>query len=534
MGRVVAAALAGVACCLLGLALAVERGAGQATEPPAPNFIVIMTDDQGPGTMRALPRVQRLIGDRGAEFTNAFASFPLCCPSRATLLTGEYAHNHGAKGNNPRSGGGYRALIDPERNLAAWLQAGGYDTAFGGKWLNGLRTPRKAPPGWEEWWGLVGSGGEGLSSFYDFDIFESGGDSRHFGTRPADYQTDALTREYARPFIGAHAVDTDPFFLWLAYHPPHNGLGRDDAAGRRCSTGPPSSRRGEQSAIPAPRDARRFLRARAPRPPSFDEANMGDKPAFVRRPRLDRGEVERIDRDYGCGLASLLALDDAVESIVGKLERTGQLERTVIVFTADHGVLAGEHRISRGKNRPYEEAIDVPLLVRGPGVLPGVRIAAPVANTDTAPTILDLAGVTIPPELARPIDGESLVGQLAGKAGGGDRAILIEGRDNTTAASRGFKVRSYVGVRTRRFAYFEHRRGGFDTQADGIAARIGAGRTTGRELYDLNRDPYQLDSRDRDPRYAQARRALAGLVAGLEGCSGEGCVVAAQVPSPTR
>jgi arylsulfatase A-like enzyme len=492
-----------------------------------------MSDDQAPGMMRALPSVSRLIGARGAELENAIASFPLCCPARATLLTGQYAHNHGAKGNNPASGGGYSALRDPERNLAAWLQAGGYDTAFAGKWLNGLRTPRVAPPGWDEWWGLVGSGGEGLSSFYDFDVFEQGGEPRHFGTRAGDYQTDALTREYAQPFVAAHVADPDPFFLWLAYHPPHNGLGRDDAAGRRCSTGPPGSRAGSHSAIPAPRHARRFAHARPPRSPAFDEADVADKPALVRRrPRLDRADVERIERDYRCGLAALLSLDQAVAAIVDELRATGQLERTVIVFTADHGVLAGEHRIPRGKNQPYEEAIDVPLAIRGPGIAPGVRIAAPVVNADLAPTILELAGVNPAPELARPFDGRSLVSRLGGAAGGGERAILIEGRDSTARARRGFKVRSYVGVRTRRYSYVEYRRAGFDSRAEGIAAPIGAGRTTGRELYDLRRDPHQLESRDRDPRYSGARAALARLLVRLERCSGARCLVEARVPGP--
>jgi arylsulfatase A-like enzyme len=529
------AVLAG-ALALAGLCALAGGGAGDAgAQSVRPNFIVVMTDDQGPGMRRALSQVQRLIGDQGVEFTNALASFPLCCPSRATLLTGQYAHNHGAQGNNPRSGGGYRALRDPERNLAAWLQASGYDTAFAGKWLNGLRTPRRAPPGWDEWWGLVGSGGEGLSSFYDYDVFETGGETAHYGTGASDYQTDALTREYARPFIDAHATDPDPFFLWIAYHPPHNGLGRNDPAGRRCSSGPPSSRRGEQSAIPAPRHASRFANARLPRPPSFNEANLADKPSLIRRaPRLRAAEVERIERDYRCGLASLLALDEAVEGIVEELRGSGQLERTVILFTADHGVLAGQHRIKRGKNRPYEEAIKVPLLVRGPGVGPGARVRAPVANTDTAATILDLAGATVPDELGRTLDGVSLAPQLAGEPAARDRVVLIEGRDNTARSSRGFKVRSYVGVRTRRYAYFEHRRAGFRSIGDGIAAPIGVGRTTDRELYDLRRDPYQLASRDRDPRYADARRTLAGAVAELERCAGDRCVLEAKIPAPRR
>ena len=494
-----------------------------------------MADDLGPQMMRALPQTQRLLGERGATFSNAFASYPLCCPARATFLTGQYAHNHGAKGNSPRSGGGYRSLIDPGKNLAAWLQASGYETAFAGKWLNGFRTPRRAPPGWSSWSGLVGAGGEGLSSYYDYEIFDPVGKARRFGSTTRDYQTDALTREYALPFIEAHEASNQPFFLWLAYHPPHSGLGRDDAAGERCSEGPPDSRSGRQSAIPPPRYARRFADARLPARPSFDEADTSDKPSFMRgKPHLSDEDLEQVTRDYRCGLAALLALDDAVADIVDSLRATGQLERTVVVFTADHGVLAGEHRITRGKNRPYEEAITTPLLIRGPGVEPGVEIAAPVANADLAPTVLELAQAGMPDELARPIDGHSLAPMLAGSPPDPGRVIPIEGRGNTAEARRGFKVRSYVGVRTDRYSYVEYRRAAVDSMQAGIAAPIGAGRITDRELYDLRLDPFQLRNVARDRAYAQARSELAALTARLETCTGGACVVSEAVTGPSR
>ncbi len=510
------------------------RAPAQVPVPAGPNFIIVMSDDQAPGMMRALPTVTGRLGRRGTTFDNAFATYPLCCPARATLLTGEYAHNHGTKGNNPLSGGGYAALRDPDRTLATWLQAAGYQTGFVGKWLNGLRTPHRAPPGWSEWDGLVGEGGEGLSSFYNYDVFEPDRTPRHFGDRPADYQTDALTSQYAVPFIDAQALTPGPFFLWLAYHPPHNGVGRDDPAGRRCSQGPPASRRGRQSAIPPPRYAHSYSRARVPRPPSFDERNVRDKPKFVRRrPRLSRGDLARIDRDYRCGLAALKALDDGVARIVDHLKATGQLSNTVLMFLTDQGVMAGEHRIKRGKNRPYEEAIKVPLLMSGPRIAANSVVDAPVANTDLAPTILDLAGVQIPPELSRPIDGTSLVPVLGGAVPDPQRVVLIEGRGNVAGARRGFKVRSYVGVRTARYAYFEYRRGRFDSRQAGIDAPIGAGRTTERELYDLARDPYELRNRDRDRAYAEARRRLSDLTAALEHCSGPECVLDASVPGPS-
>jgi N-acetylglucosamine-6-sulfatase len=507
----------------------------QAQEAVGPNVIVIMSDDQAPEMMRALPTVQRELGQRGTRFTNAFASYPLCCPARATLLTGEYAHNHGTLGNNQLSGGGYQALVEPGKTLARWLQADGYATAFAGKWLNGLREPRVAPRGWDQWSGLIGEGGDGLSSYYDFDIFEPDGTPRHYGERPRDYQTDALTRDYAIPYIDAQWSDPRPFFLWLAYHPPHSGVGRNDFAGRRCSDGPPDERGSKQSAIPPARYARRYIHAPVPRPPSFNEADVSDKPKLVaRRPPLSKRDLETIDRDYRCGLAALKALDDGVADIITELRTTGQLDDTMLIFLTDQGVMAGEHRIKRGKNRPYEEAIDVPLLMRGPGIVPGGVIDAPVANIDLAPTILDYAGAVIPPELARPIDGTSLTIPLAGGPADTNRAILIEGRDNADRSRHGYKVQSYVGVRTARYAYFEYHRANYDTQAEGIAAPIGAGRATDRELYDLVRDPYELRNLARDRAYGVARTELSGMLDRLEHCEGPDCAVSGQVAGPRR
>ena len=380
-----------------------------------------MADDQGPGMMRALPTVRRLIGERGTTFANAFASYPLCCPARATLLTGQYAHNHGAQGNNPRSGGGYRALHRPgaqPRRLAAGVRLRHrLRRQVAERPAHAAASPARLGASGR---GLVGEGGEGLSSFYDYDVFEP----ERRAPRHLRHRARSTTRPTCSPATTRcrssrrRPPSPRPFFLWLAYHPPHNGVGRDDPAGRRCSDGPPDSRRGKQSAIPPPRYARRFLHAPLPRPALLRRARRRRqaRPSLRRKSRLSDADVERIERDYRCGLAALLALDDAVAEIVDGLRATGQLERTVLIFTADHGVLAGEHRIKRGKNRPYEEAISTPLLISGPGIAAGATVEAPVVNADLAPTILELAGATVPPELARPIDGVSLAAELAGAA----------------------------------------------------------------------------------------------------------------------
>ena len=384
--------------------------------------------------------------------------------------------------------------------------------------------------------GLVGAGGESLSSFYDYDLFEANGvPARHYGDARRDYQTDVLLRDYALPLIGTQAATPEPFFLWLAVHPPHDGVGRDDPAGRRCTVGEPDSRTGKQSAIPAPRHAKRFGGARPPHPPSFDEQDLSDKPSFMRsRGPLTQQDLELIGLNYECGLAALLSVDEAVRSIVLALAAVGP--------ALEHGAdLHLRQRRPRGpapgqggKNRPYEEAIRVPLMISGPNIPAGVTPKGPVANTDLAPTLLDLAQTGVPPDLARPIDGASQVAALRNGVTDVGRVVLLEGRDNVARSKHGSKARSYVGVRTDRYAYVEHHRASASSKNAAIALPIGAGPTTDIELYDLQRDPYELESRHRDRSYAAARRVLARLTADLEDCAGAECVVSASVPGPTR
>ena len=230
-------------------------------------------------------------------------------------------------------------------------------------------APRAA--GWNEWDGLVGEGGEGLSSFYDYDVFEPDGGPRHFGDRPADYQTDALTREYALPFIDAQAAR--PRVRSSSGSPttrPHNGVGRDDPAGPSLLGGSARDPQGQ-----AERDPAAALRARLldrPRPaPAVVRRARRQRQAEVRSPpsaACARGPRPQIDARLPVRARGAAALDDAVARIVDHLEATAQLSNTVLVFLTDQGVMAGEHRIKRGKNRPYEEAIKVPLLMRGPRI----------------------------------------------------------------------------------------------------------------------------------------------------------------------
>jgi arylsulfatase A-like enzyme len=201
----------------------------------------------------------------------------------------------------------------------------------------------------------------------------------------------------------------------------------------------------------------------------------------------------------------------------------------VLVFLTDQGVMAGEHRIKRGKNKPYEEALKIPLMISGPGVLPGQTITAPVSNADIAPTLLNLAGATMPKRSARTLDGTSLAGDLAGISAPPGRVVPIEGRDRVGRSRHGYKVLSYAGVRTARYSYVEYRRATFASRSEGIHARLGAGRTTETELYDLARDPYELKNLAKNPRYQAIRRQLSSLTEQLENCSGADCVTTAVI-----
>jgi N-acetylglucosamine-6-sulfatase len=523
-----AAAAAAILACVLAPLVAVrdDRATGAVRKP---NIVLITTDDQTLASLRVMDHVQRLLVERGASFETAISTFPLCCPSRASWITGQYAHNHGVIDNHARNGGGYEALRDPARVLPAWLDAAGYDTALVGKWLHDYRTLEPAP-GWDRFWALTGPT---MVNYYDYEITDSRGGRVRYGEAATDYVSDVLTREYAVPYIRAHATDPDPFFLHVSYTAPHWGRGRNDAAGRRCANGKPFAFE-TAKAKPAPRDGGAFARARLPKPPSFNEADMSDKPGAVRgRDRLDRRSIEALTERYRCELASLLAVDRAVAEIDAELERAKLARRTYVVFTSDNGYMHGEHRIRAEKVQPYEEALLVPLVIRGPAIPAGERISDPVANVDLAPTILELAEVTpVPSSLERPIDGTSLAPYTYGRGDPG-RTVLIESkRPPRESASGAIVAPSWVGVRTRRYAYVEHYRAEVPTLAQGFGLPIGQGQLTDAELYDLEVDPRELSSRHADPAYAVTRAALAGAAAELRGCSGAECRLDLAVPPP--
>jgi arylsulfatase A-like enzyme len=442
------------------------------------NVVVLMTDDQSLQTMRALPRTRALIGGQGATFTRSFVNYSRCCPSRATFLTGQYMHNHGVFTNDPPFGGYQR--LDTSSYLPGWLQEAGYRTVHIGKFLNGYgrRLPEEVPPGWSEWYATV----DPTSYRYWGYRMNENSDLRIYGrARDANYSSDQYSAR-AVETIERLAPDAEPFFLSVAFLAPHTGSPFEP--GDPGVIGTPAI---------APRHRGTFGTARLPRPPGFNERDVSDKPWSIRhRPRFGPRLTRAITALYRQQLASLLAVDEGIVSIVDALRDSGELDRTLILFTSDNGYFAGQHRVAFGKNLHYEPSTRVPLMLRGPGVQGGQRLRQLVTNADLAPTVLEAAGLAPRPR----VDGRSLLPLARDPGLDWDRDLLIQ-------SARGKRI-NMTALRSRRYMYVEYDNGE-------------------QELYDTRLDPYQLHSRHAAPGYARLRARLARRLRSLRSCSGRTC-----------
>jgi N-acetylglucosamine-6-sulfatase len=445
-----------------------------------PNVVVLMTDDQTLASMAHMPQTNALLAASGTVFEQTTSTFPLCCPSRATALTGQYSHNHQIV-HNIGDFGGHRRLSHAN-TLPAWLQAAGYRTMHVGRYLNGYEYSDGVPPGWDDWHGAPHSS---AFNYYRWRVNENGSLVQYpVPEHPGEYLTDYHGRR-ASELIERAAPGENPFYLQVWFVAPHRAGPRDADDPRTVGT--PS---------PAPRHRDMFAGAVMPRPPSFGEADVSDKPQVVSdRPPLDPDTVAGIEENWRQELESLQAVDDAVARIVATLERTGELANTLIVYTSDNGYMHGEHRAKAEKVWFYEESSRVPLIMRGPGVPAGLRDPRPVANIDVVPTIVDAAEA----QSQRVLDGRSLLDLMADPGVWWGRDILLE---NGRGAN---SVPAYRAIRTGGFVYAHHL-------------------TTGEyELYDLERDPYQLDNLDGVPQYAAVQRDLHRRLRLLRNCAGRGC-----------
>lgn len=462
-------------------ALTASVGASAAAQTPAnrPNILFILADDLDVESASHMPRLKSLITDQGVTFTDAFATYPICCPSRASILTGQYPHNHQILFNVPPLGGfaKFRDRGGEVSTIATWLQAAGYRTALYGKYLNGYpgNTPQHVPPGWSVWHGTFDN-----ENYFNYRVNENG-TVRTYGDRPQDYETDVHAASIVRFLEEAETRDAEPWFIYFAPYAPHGdprlGLGQE---------GP---------AVPAPRHRAAFATAIAPRTPGFNEADVSDKPPGVRqRALLTPGQIAVLDHLYRERLRSLLSVDEAIERFVQTLTRLGELANTYVIFTSDHGYHLGQHRYMTGKFQIYEEDIRVPAFVRGPGVPAKARRGHFALNIDWGPTFMELAGVTTPGT----VDGRSLAPLLrrdAPPADGWRQDFLVEIYRPT-----GEEIRA---LRTLTHTYAEYSTGA-------------------RELYDVRRDPHQLQNR-----HAQADTAMLGSLAArlkaLAACAAATC-----------
>jgi N-acetylglucosamine-6-sulfatase len=445
-----------------------------------PNIVVLMTDDQTLDSMSVMPQTQKLLGEKGTTFTRNFVNYSLCCPSRATLYTGQYAHNHGVLGNEPPVGGYTR--LDKSNWLPLWLQAAGYRTMHVGKFLNGygrLSSPTEVPPGFNDWHGTVDPT---TYSYWNYTVNENGVLHTYGAAKePEFYSTDFFARR-ANELIAAAAPSDQPFFISVAFLAPHSG--------QPVEPGDPA---GQPTPAPAPRHVNAFSTVGLPQPASFNEADMTDKPAAMqRRPLLTPARTAAIQENYQQRLESLLAVDEAVASIVEGLKAAGELDDTLILFTSDNGFFHGEHRVPQGKILAYEPSIRLPLIMRGPGVPRDERQSQLVTNADLAPTILDAADA----KAGRAQDGRSLFGLFDDPGVQWGRELLIEGGNNQGL--------TFTALRNYRWKYIEHRNGEL-------------------ELYDLERDPDELTNVAADPALGPLRTAMAARLAALRVCAGRSC-----------
>ena len=429
------------------LVVGVAAPPGQVEESEAqmrerPNIVFILTDDLDARSVSVMPELESQLIEKGTTFNNAFVTDPLCCPSRATILRGQYAHNTNVWLNTNSSIGGWEAFFNrgyQQDNVASRLDAAGYRTALIGKYINQYGGTGK-PAVWDKWFATIDPT---TYNFFNYDINDNG-TVTHYGEAESDYKTDVLRRQ-TKSFIDTSAAQGNPFFAYVAPIAPHL----------------PST--------PAPRHVHDFDGEKAPRLSSFNEADVSDKPPWIQSlPKLTATQIANIDNRHEMRVESLQAVDGLVEGVVNSLNDAGAMSNTYIFFTTDNGWHHGEHRIPSEKWRPYEESSNVPLLVRGPGVGWGTTTYKLALNTDYFPTFTDLSVDAQTPSY---VDGRSLKPVLNGSAATWRDAILLEAAQRTSYDGR--DAPAYSGILTSDGRkYIEYNSGH-------------------RELYNLGSDPYE-------------------------------------------
>jgi len=500
-----------------------------------PNIILIMSDDQRQDDMAVMKKTNQLLTRTGTTFANSYVSYSLCCPSRTTLLTGQYMHNHGITWNFWPEGGYFKFKHSTNNGgwgntLPSWLQRSGYHTGLIGKYLNQYGEddpstpskdphPREIPPGWSEWMGGVDPT---TYSYFGYTLNVNGKLRRygrcervdlkgHVSSNPLDgckttsqtgkdgseYQTDVLS-SYAENFINKNSKSKKPYFLWVTPTAPHTTTSTGENEGL--------------PAIPPKRYKKTFSSSLLPHWPSLDEADVSDKPFlqgfFHWFPRMGAGGIAMATAHYRGRRGAVLGLDDMVARVKAAVNKSPDKNNTIIIYTSDNGWLLGEHRIVAQKFFGFDESIRVPLIISGPGFnhRGGYKISSPAVNADLAPTILKAAGT----RAGRPMDGIALQNLRSNPGAWAERSVAIETGPNPRGPF-------YSGLHSKRW-HLEIITGG------GLPDRY--------ELYDMLKDPHQMDAVTADPRYAGILSQLISMTHTLGACKGRQCDMTTKLVAP--
>jgi arylsulfatase A-like enzyme len=434
---------------------------------PRPNLIFIFTDDQPYHTVDYMPTVKNELMANGVVFDNAFATTPLCCPSRASILSGQYVHNHEVYTNTLPLGGATR--FDDTEALSPWIQKAGYRTGYFGKYLNAyedLQPYGYVPPGWDMWKSFLSKNlttvedKGNMQYYFDFSMSENG-TAVVYEKSKDNFSADVVTRN-ALEFI--RDSRDEPFMMMVSYYNPHS---------------PYISAPRHKDSFRAGEDYWDWVQYR---PPSFNEENIRDKPDYIAE--LSPLSPTEIDTAHKQILRSLLSVDDGVASVLSALDKAGIKDNTIIIFSTDNGLTLGDHRFGVTKNCPYEACLKVPFVVYAPKYYPHRVETKFAANIDIAPTFAELAGADIP----NTVDGLSLVPLLNDSAAKWREDILLE--HWRTNEGVGGIIPQYYAVRNAEWKYVEYETG--ET-----------------ELYDLVNDPYELQNISGKSKYKEVQNALA-------------------------
>ncbi|MDH5682456.1 MAG: sulfatase, partial [Spirochaetota bacterium] len=454
-----------------------------------------LTDDQTYGTVKYMTNTVSSLADKGVTFTNGFVSDSSCCETRASLLRGQYQQNYKTKELSQKAitAPWFKKLELEKVTLATELKKKGYRTALIGKYLNGYSQIKDhVPPGWDIWnalaWPKITKKVRMTKKFRYFKYYlNENGKVNFYGDKEKDYQTDVLAQK-AMDFLKSSSKDNKPFFLYLTPFAPH---------------GPK---------IPAKRHRKSLRSTKAPRPMSFNEKDISDKPSWIKNAiSLKKQHINYIDREYKKQLQTLLSVDEMISKIINYLEKTDQIDNTYIFFLSDNGLSYGEHRRLWGKFTAYEEHIRVPFIVRGPGIGKGKKSHHFALEIDLFPTIAEITGINAPDF----IDGRSLL------------PILKKPNDSSINWRNTFLIQHWwQGVKNKKQTYLNPFYPPHPTKYIGFRSRkykyVHYIIDNEHELYNLEKDPYELENIYHKINL-KSKKELFNYLTKLSKCKGKEC-----------